>query len=46
MVQKSQKYVYRNSQGRTLQPGESPTFVETWKEMEKLVVSGKLLPDL
>lgn len=27
--------------GRTLQADESPTFVETWKEMEKLLDEGK-----
>src|SRR4051794_9458058 len=27
-------------QGKILQPEESPTFVETWKEMEKLVETG------
>ena len=26
--------------GRTLQPDKSPTFVETWKEMEKLHFEG------
>ena len=26
--------------GRALQPDESPTFVETWKEMEKLLDTG------
>ncbi|KAF9039521.1 Aldo/keto reductase [Hymenopellis radicata] len=26
----------------TLQPDESPTFVETWKEIEKLVATGKV----
>ncbi|KAF8907983.1 Aldo/keto reductase [Mucidula mucida] len=26
----------------TLQPDESPTFVETWREMEKLVATGKV----
>ncbi|OSD05843.1 Aldo/keto reductase [Trametes coccinea BRFM310] len=30
-----------NESDRTLQPGESPTFVETWKEMEKLLATGK-----
>lgn len=27
--------------GEALQPEESPTFIETWKEMEQLVASGK-----
>ncbi|KAI0731715.1 Aldo/keto reductase [Fomitopsis betulina] len=27
--------------GNTLQPKESPTFVETWREMERLIASGK-----
>ena len=27
--------------GRTLQPDESPTFIETWKEMEKLASTGR-----
>ncbi|KAI9059658.1 Aldo/keto reductase [Trametes sanguinea] len=27
--------------GRTLQPEESPTFVETWKDMEKILATGK-----
>jgi len=29
-----------DSSGRTLPPGESPTFIETWKDMEKLANSG------
>ncbi|KAJ3483291.1 hypothetical protein NLI96_g6425 [Meripilus lineatus] len=29
-------------QGDAIQPTESPTFCETWKEMEKLVASGKV----
>ncbi|KAJ8076888.1 hypothetical protein PM082_001311 [Marasmius tenuissimus] len=29
-------------EGRVLAPEESPTIVETWKEMEKLLVSGKV----
>ncbi|KAI0352624.1 Aldo/keto reductase [Trametes cingulata] len=28
--------------GRTLQPGEHPTFVETWHDMEKLLAGGKV----
>jgi len=28
--------------GRIIPPGESPTFVETWKEMEKLLDTGKV----
>ncbi|KAJ7647618.1 Aldo/keto reductase [Roridomyces roridus] len=28
--------------GKTLQPEESPTFVDTWKAMEKLVKAGKV----
>ncbi|KAH7106621.1 Aldo/keto reductase [Auriculariales sp. MPI-PUGE-AT-0066] len=28
--------------GRTLKPDESPTIVETWREMEKLLVTGKV----
>ena len=28
--------------GHTLQPDESPTFVETWKDMEKLLETGKV----
>jgi glycerol 2-dehydrogenase (NADP+) len=28
--------------GKTLQPNESPTIVETWKEMEKLLDTGKV----
>ncbi|KAI0673938.1 Aldo/keto reductase [Trametes maxima] len=28
--------------GRTLQPDESPTLIETWREMEKLLVHGNL----
>ncbi|OJT02054.1 Aldose reductase B [Trametes pubescens] len=28
--------------GGTLQPGESPTFVETWRQMEHLLSSGKV----
>ncbi|KAI0761639.1 Aldo/keto reductase [Trametes elegans] len=27
--------------GKTLQPDESPTFVETWREMENLLATGK-----
>ncbi|KAH9838083.1 Aldo/keto reductase [Rhodofomes roseus] len=27
--------------GNTLQPEESPTFIETWREMEKLVADGR-----
>jgi aryl-alcohol dehydrogenase-like predicted oxidoreductase len=29
--------------GKTLQPDESPTIVETWKEMEKLLETGASL---
>ncbi|CDO72733.1 hypothetical protein BN946_scf184990.g16 [Trametes cinnabarina] len=27
--------------GKTLQPNESPTFIETWREMERLLAQGK-----
>ncbi|KAG8956362.1 hypothetical protein FRC04_004443 [Tulasnella sp. 424] len=32
----------QDSNGKTLQPEESPTYVETWKEMEKLLDTGKV----
>jgi len=32
---------FNGKQGRALQPEESPTFVETWKDMEKLLATGK-----
>ncbi|TCD60078.1 hypothetical protein EIP91_010772 [Steccherinum ochraceum] len=32
----------KDSSGEIIQPEESPTFVETWKEMEKLLASGKV----
>lgn len=31
-----------DSKGKVLQPEESPTYVETWKEMEKLLDTGKV----
>lgn len=32
--------------GQTLQPEESPTYIETWKEMEKLIANGNNQKDL
>jgi len=31
-----------NAQGETIPIDQSPTYVETWKEMEKLVETGKV----
>lgn len=33
---------HRGDAGAILQPDEHPTFVDTWKEMEKLVGTGEL----
>lgn len=42
MYKKAFEYEH-NCKGETLQPDESPTIVETWLEMEKLLETGEYM---